>query len=62
MSIPVIKEHNKDLVDSDRDVSEITAVELVPTEGYVEETKNDGSKGFRCKQFDKSIKTETSWG
>ena len=38
--------------------SKATAAELVPSEGYVTETKLDGSKSFRCKQCDKSIKTE----
>ena len=32
--------------------------DLVPSEGYVEENKKDGVKSFRCKQCDKSIKTE----
>ena len=38
--------------------SKATAAELVPSEGYVTETKLDGAKSFRCKQCDKSIKTE----
>ena len=35
----------------------IEGVELVPSEGYVEENK-DGVKSFRCKQCDKPVKTE----
>ena len=33
-------------------------VKLVPEEGYVEESNKDGNRVFRCKQCDKSIKTE----
>ena len=39
-------------------MDETKATEMVPSEGYVEEIRKDGAKSFRCKQCDKTIKTE----